>query len=85
MLDIEFEKIPPNTFSITTIGCVSNNVSITNEGTSIEFNTGDVFGRDKGKIFIRKETKFILFHLKVSRFAITTNACKIKKSIKTIK
>ena len=74
-------KTSQNTFSITTIGCVSNNVSITNEGTSIEFNTGDVFGRDKGKIFIRKETKFILFHLKVSRFAIITTIKKKKQNL----
>jgi len=63
-------------FSITTIGCVSNNVSITNGGTNIEFNTDDVFGKDKEKIFVRKETKFILFHPKVSRFTTTTSACK---------
>ena len=63
-------------FSITTIGCVSNNVSITNEGTNIEFNTDDVFGKDKEKIFVRKETKFILFHPKVSRFTTTTSVCK---------
>jgi len=49
LLDIEFEKISQNTFSIITIGCVSNNVSITNEGTNIEFNTDDVFGKNKEK------------------------------------
>ncbi|CAJ0761078.1 3649_t:CDS:2, partial [Entrophospora sp. SA101] len=38
-----------NTFSATTIGYVSDDISVTNEGTSMKFVTNDFFGKDKEK------------------------------------
>ena len=64
------KKIPQNTFSITTIGLSQINVSIINEELNIEFNADDIFGKDKEKNIVRKETKIILFHPKAQQLVL---------------